>query len=350
MNIHYGGGIVTVLVYGATGRTGRQIAGELARSGLVPVLAGRDEVRLRHVAEEMTAEYRVADLDHLPQVLTPDVEVVVNAAGPVSATVVPVARAAAAAGAHYVDLANELAAVQSLVALAPLFERAGRSAVPAAGFGTVATDALARLLTEAVPQTVRLDLGMQVDGDGRSPGAARSAALVLAAGGARLVDGRVERTRLGARAVRHPDLPGASIVPLGLADLVVTPITTGVENVSAGIVVPMPPMAARAVLPVLARGARWLSRSRQPVGRGEHTSRAWARAWRPDGTSEWAHLSAGEGYDFSARAAAATVAGLLRGDARPGVVTAVGQFGVSLAEHAGGRIRSSLGESRVPAE
>jgi hypothetical protein len=124
----------------------------------------------------------------------------------------------------------------------------------------------------------------------------------------------------------------------------VTPMTTGVRNVSVGVLVPMPSLVAQSVLPLLVRlGGRRPPRGRHPSGTGPHVSRAWARAWRPDGTVEQADLTAGEGYAFSARAAAATVRGILDGDPQSGVATAVGQFGPTLAEQAGGRIRSSLG-------
>jgi short subunit dehydrogenase-like uncharacterized protein len=343
--------MVTVMVYGATGRTGRLVAGELARAGVPVVLAGRDEARLKRVAGDVPGDYRVADIESLAGVLDPQIEVVVNVAGPFASTVGPVATAAARAGAHYVDLSNEWEAVASLVELSPLFERAGRSAIPAAGFGTIATDALAQRLVNGMPTVTRLELGMHIDGDGRSPAAARSAALALAAGGARLDKGHLIRTRLGAGAIRHPDSPRASLVPLGLADLVVTPITTGVDNVTVGVLVPMPPLAVRAVFPLLVRlGGRRPPRGHEPTGTGQHTSRAWARAWRPDGTVEWADLTAGEGYEFSARAAAATIRGLLDGGAHPGVVTAVGQFGPALAEQAGGRIRTSHGAVHASAE
>jgi short subunit dehydrogenase-like uncharacterized protein len=343
--------MMAVMVYGATGRTGRLVAAELARAGVPVVLAGRDVARLKRLAEDVPGEYRVADLDGLPGILDRQIEVVVNVAGPFVSTVGPVATAVAQAGAHYVDLSNELAAVASLVELSPLFERAGRSAIPAAGFGSIATDALAKRLVDGMPEVTRLELGMHIDGDGRSPAAARSAADALAAGGARLDSGCLVRTRLGADAARHPASPRASLVPLGLADLVVTPITTGVRSVSVGVLVPLPPLVARTVLPLLARlGGRRSPRGQQPTGAGQHRSRAWARAWRPDGTVEQADLTAGEGYGFSARATAATVRGLLDGEAHPGTVTAVGQFGPALAERAGGRIQTSLGAVHAPAE
>ncbi len=342
---------MTVLVYGATGRTGTLVARELAGLGVPLIVAGRDEVRVRALADGLGCSWRAAGLDDVASVLTGGVRVVVNVAGPFEATVPLVAGAAAAAGLDYVDLSNELVAIQALQRLGPQFEATGRSAIPAAGFGTMATDTLARLLVDVVPDTVRLEVGMHVDGDGRSGGAARSAASVLAGGGARLVDGHLLRFPLGAGAVRHPDAPGMSIVPLALGDLAVTPLTTGVPTVTAGIAVPMPPWLARIAMPLLARASvRRPAKGGPPTGAGVHASRAWARVLRGDGTSEWASLTTGEGYEFSARAATATVVELLKGTAAPGVVSAVGQFGTGLIEAIGAEIRTSVGVTRASAK
>lgn len=342
---------MAVMIYGASGRTGHSIARELARAGQSLVLGGRNEDRLRLVAKDVPGDIRVAAPDRVGAVLTPEVEVIVNVAGPFEHTVAPVARAAARAGVHYVDLANELAAAQTLVSLAPQFASAGRTAVPAAGFGTVATDTLARHLVDAFPDTVRLELGMHVSGDGRSPGAALSSSAIMRDGGVELVDGVLRRSRIGARSF---DLPGPGrmgAVPVGLADLVVTPLTTGVRNVSAGFAVSMPPRLARLAMPLVATLLEIRPPApRRPRGGGEYGSRAWAAAWLPDGTSASATLEAGEGYDFSARAAAATVLGLLRTPARPGVASAVGLFGSTLAVDAGGVISSVSEVVDAPAQ
>src|SRR5688500_18389325 len=41
-----------VVVYGATGHTGRFIVAELVRRGLTPIVSGRDRARLDELAEE----------------------------------------------------------------------------------------------------------------------------------------------------------------------------------------------------------------------------------------------------------------------------------------------------------
>ena len=50
------------MIYGAYGYTGRLVAALAAERGELPVLAGRDERRLRTLGERFELEYRTVDL------------------------------------------------------------------------------------------------------------------------------------------------------------------------------------------------------------------------------------------------------------------------------------------------
>ena len=99
-----------VMVYGATGHTGRFVVDELLRRGLTPVLAGRSVERLAAVAPRHAAlDHRVVGLDdpdELRQAVA-GVGAVINCAGPFLDTAAPLARAAVEAGAHYLDVTAE---------------------------------------------------------------------------------------------------------------------------------------------------------------------------------------------------------------------------------------------------
>src|SRR3954454_4772240 len=106
-----------VLVYGATGHTARFVVEELVRRGLTPVLAGRSAERLAAVAlRHGGLDQHVVGLDDpgLLRGVVADAGVVVNCAGPFLDTAVPLARAAVAAGAHYLDVTAEQPPVQEL--------------------------------------------------------------------------------------------------------------------------------------------------------------------------------------------------------------------------------------------
>lgn len=106
-----------VMVYGASGHTARFVVDELLRRGLTPVLAGRSADRLTEAAAGHEGlDRRVVGLDDLDLLrrAIDGVAVVVNCAGPFLDTALPLAQAAVAAGAHYLDVSAEQAAVQQL--------------------------------------------------------------------------------------------------------------------------------------------------------------------------------------------------------------------------------------------
>lgn len=106
-----------VMVYGAAGHTGRFVVDELLRRGLTPVLAGRSAARLAAAARRHDGlEQRVIGLGD-PDLLRRAIEgvgVVVNVAGPFLDTALPLASAAVATRAHYLDVTAEQPAVLQL--------------------------------------------------------------------------------------------------------------------------------------------------------------------------------------------------------------------------------------------
>ena len=127
-----------VLVYGATGHTGRFVVDELQRRGLVPVPAGRDAERLATVPPRHAALERrvvgVEDPDALRRAVA-GTGAIINCAGPFLDTALPLARAAVEAGAHYLDVTAEQPVVQALYRdLDAPARAAGVTVVPAMAF------------------------------------------------------------------------------------------------------------------------------------------------------------------------------------------------------------------------
>jgi hypothetical protein len=145
-----------VLVYGATGHTGRFVVDELLRRGLTPVLAGRSAERLAAVVgRHASLERRVVSVDD-PDLRTgvAGVGAVVNCAGPFLDTALTLARAAVAEGVHYLDVTAEQPVVAQLYReLHEPARAAGVAVVPAMAF----YGGLADLLVTAV-----------LDGDARA--------------------------------------------------------------------------------------------------------------------------------------------------------------------------------------
>ncbi|HEX7162440.1 MAG TPA: saccharopine dehydrogenase NADP-binding domain-containing protein [Trebonia sp.] len=106
-----------VLVYGAYGHTGRFVVAELLSRGLTPVLSGRNPARLCTMASRFPGlPVRPAAVDDSRALrnAVSGIGLVVNCAGPFLDTAVPVAAAAVRAGAHYLDVTAEQAAVQQV--------------------------------------------------------------------------------------------------------------------------------------------------------------------------------------------------------------------------------------------
>jgi saccharopine dehydrogenase-like NADP-dependent oxidoreductase len=127
-----------VVVYGATGHTGRFVVGELLERGFAPVVSGRDAARLEALAGERgEVAVRPATVDDpysLDRALA-GAAAVINCAGPFAVTGGPVVEAALRAGIPYVDVAAEIEANVSMFAdHAEAARRTGTPVVPAMAF------------------------------------------------------------------------------------------------------------------------------------------------------------------------------------------------------------------------
>jgi short subunit dehydrogenase-like uncharacterized protein len=100
-----------IVVFGATGLTGRLVAAALLRRGARPVLAGRDRARLEAVGEKLGGRLatRVAAAEDSPSLRSAleGGDVLVTTVGPFHRLGDGPARAAVDAGAHYLDSAGE---------------------------------------------------------------------------------------------------------------------------------------------------------------------------------------------------------------------------------------------------
>jgi saccharopine dehydrogenase-like NADP-dependent oxidoreductase len=127
-----------VVVYGATGHTGRFIVAELRRRGLATVISGRDAAQLETLAAEwgdvVVRPATVDDASSLDRALA-GAAAVINCAGPFAVTAGPVVEAALRAGIPYVDVAAEIEANASMFAdYAEAARKAGTPVVPAMAF------------------------------------------------------------------------------------------------------------------------------------------------------------------------------------------------------------------------
>lgn len=151
-----------LLIYGATGFTGRLVVAEARLLGLTPVLGGRDEAKLAAVAEPDGFEYRVArlaDADGLCAMLA-DVDVVLHVAGPFSQTAAPMLDACLRTRTHYLDVAGEAPVIEATAGRDAEARRAGVMVMPGVGFDVVPSDCLVAHVARRLPGARRLALGL----------------------------------------------------------------------------------------------------------------------------------------------------------------------------------------------
>lgn len=153
-----------VVVFGATGYTGRLAAQACVAQGLRPVLAGRSRPKLKQLAEQLGGlEVRLADADRPSTVraLVGKDDVLISTVGPYLRYGEAAVEAAVQAGAHYADLAGEPAFVRRVfMHHGPRAEHRGATLLPAFGHDWVPGNLAAALaLREAGASARRLEVG-----------------------------------------------------------------------------------------------------------------------------------------------------------------------------------------------
>ncbi len=156
-----------VVVYGATGHTGRFIVEELLRRGHAPVLCGRDVTKLAAMARAHPGLVcHVAEVDDaaaLDRTLR-GASAVINAAGPFLDTTVPLMEAALRGGAHYLDTSAEQRAALAVFEQDGAAREAGIVAMPSVAFYGAFADLLATALMGDWPDADAIDIGVGLDG------------------------------------------------------------------------------------------------------------------------------------------------------------------------------------------
>ena len=196
-----------IVVFGATGYTGRFVAERLAAAGVRPALAGRDPAKLEALAERIGgAEVVKADVFRQNSVfeMAGDGDVVVSTVGPFMKWGEPAVRAVIAAKGIYIDSTGEPPFIRRVFEeFGPAAERSGASLLTAMGYDFVpGVLAGALALREAGERAVRVEIGYYALGAGvgtTSPGTKESLVGVSLEPGFAFRGGRIRRERAASR-------------------------------------------------------------------------------------------------------------------------------------------------------
>ncbi|GAA2334796.1 saccharopine dehydrogenase NADP-binding domain-containing protein [Streptomyces kunmingensis] len=153
-----------LLVYGATGYTGRLIVEHAKQLGLDVVVAGRNQERIAALGSEFGVESRAFTVDdpELLRAALDDITVVLNAAGPFRHTAGPLMDASIDKGVHYLDTTAEydiFAAARSRHAEAAA---AGVMVMSGVGWDVVPSDSIATHTAARVADPVSLRLALKL--------------------------------------------------------------------------------------------------------------------------------------------------------------------------------------------
>ncbi len=243
------------LIYGATGYTGRLAAEHAVERGLSPVLAGRNVDTLRPLADRLGLRWRVFELGRRSELVggLDGMTAMLHAAGPFSATAVPMAEACMAAGTHYCDITGEIDVFEALAARNARAKAAGVMLMPGVGFDVVPSDCLAAHVAAKLPDASRLRLS--IGGLTRaSRGTAKTMVEAIARGTRVRSNRRIELTRGTPRGTADFGVGPRPTVGVSWGDVSTAWYSTGIPDIEVFFEAD-PAMQRAASLPAFVKGA-----------------------------------------------------------------------------------------------
>ncbi|WP_440224866.1 saccharopine dehydrogenase family protein [Dokdonella sp. MW10] len=318
--------MTTLMIYGANGYTGRLITAEAVARGLRPVLAGRDRDALDALAAPHQLTRRVFTLDDAATVARnlDGIGIVLNCAGPFSATCEPLLEACLGARAHYLDITGEIDVFARCHRAHVRARHEGVVVLPGTGFDVVPTDGVAAMLKQRLPTATSLVLAFEAGG-GPSPGTAKTSVEGLRHGGRARRNGEVVEVPIAWK-TRTFDRDGEprSAVTIPWGDVYTAFVSTGIPDIETYMALPPKTIASmrrlRLVRPLLALAPvqRWLqARAARTPGpdekRRERTGcHIWGEVRDRDGREATLQLKTPNGYTLTATASLGIVEHLLR--------------------------------------
>lgn len=307
----------TLMIYGATGYTGRMAAHHAKTLGLNLVLAGRNAERLASLAAELDAPYRVftADAAQLD-----GIDVLLNFAGPFAQTAGPLMRACIVNGTDYLDITAEINVYR-------LAEQLGAEAdvmlLPGVGWDVVPADCLAMHVASRVQQPQSIKIALQVPG-AMSRGSAMSVSEIIGAGVMARIEGELVATPDAQP--QHLDFGDgpALCAPLSFGDLVTAWHSSAIPTIAMFVHITGEafPEGDLSLLPDGPTQAQ----------RDAHRARAVAEVTGLDGSVARSVIETVNGYSYTPLAAVEAARRVLGGERRAGFETPAKLFGVGFAQ------------------
>ncbi len=334
------------LLYGANGYTGALIAHECAARGLQPVLAGRNEAKVKLLAEKLGFDWHIASLNDSEAMrrMLHDMPLVLHCAGPFSATSQPMADACLHTATHYLDLTGELSVMEALQQRDAEARTAGVMLLPGVGFDIVPTDCTAAILKQHLPSATSLKLGILGVGN-LSHGTMKTLIENMNFGGLVRKNGLLTRVPSGwkTRKIAYGDTTAMSMT-IPLSDVFTAWYSTGIPDIETYVAAPAlarlslragrlagPLLGTAPIQHLLKRIALLLPEGPSEHERNNTHSCVWGEARNYEGRSVTALLHTPNVYTLTALASVAAVQRVLAGTAPAGFQTPSLAFGAEFA-------------------
>lgn len=320
-----------LIIYGATGYTGR-LASEFAKSlSLQFTVAGRSESKLKVLAACLEVDYRVFAVDD-PMLIDASIQgaqVLLNCSGPFLRTAKPLIEACIRTEVHYLDIAAELDSYELSENKHEQAKKANVMLLPGCGGSVAMLGCLAACMIEHVANPVCIDIALHVAGP-MSRGSAISAAENLTSRCLKRVDGKLVAQDSGhTMQFDFDDGRGSvSCFPATLPDLITLWQSANIPNIRTFVHV-MGDAFPTDNLDALPEGPTAEQRERNPY----HVA---AAVTGSDGTTTRAVLHTVNGYTFTPLASVEAARRVLMGEAKAGFQTPSNLFGYQFVESIAG--------------
>ena len=222
------------LIYGSYGYTGQLIVEHAVREGMRPILAGRDETKLRAQAERYNLEYRAFSLEETGKLDAAllEADAVLHCAGPFVLTYRQMAEACIRTKRHYVDISGEIEGFEALAKMSDEAKQAGVMLLPGGGFDVVPSDCLAAYMKGRLPTATHFRLFIRGVGGGVSRGTAVSGIENMHRQGRIRRDGKITQVPPAWQVLEQDFGRGpVKTVSIGWGDVSTSYYSTGVPNI-----------------------------------------------------------------------------------------------------------------------
>ncbi|MCV3768232.1 saccharopine dehydrogenase family protein [Rhizobium sp. TRM95796] len=313
-----------LMIYGATGYTGRMAAEHAIAARTPIVLGGRSEATLAKLASKLGVEYRAFGLDDDAAIGTglAGISVLLNCAGPFMRTADALMKASIRNGVHYLDTAAELDSYRLAEALDNEAKAAGVMLMPGGGGSVAMLGSLAGRGVERVSKPRKIRIVLHVAG-GLSRGSAISATENLTVETLKRVHGALTPAEVD---IETFDFGKGAVdcFRVTLPDLITIWRATGVPDIET-------------FVHVTGDGFSQGDLSLLPDGPSEEERlanryQALVEVTDDQGQVVRSLLDTVNGYTFTAMAAAEAGRRILAGEACPGFQTPAGLFGNGFAQ------------------